>query len=98
MNDELYRRIMEGLLLKCLGEEQEHIVMEEVHEGLCGTHQSAYKMKWTMQRAGVFLLTMMDDCIRYRKGCELCQRFGDVQLAPASPMNPIIKPWTFRGW
>jgi hypothetical protein len=41
---------------------------------------------------------MVDDCIRYRKVCELCQRFGDIQLAPVSQMNPIIKPLLFRGW
>jgi hypothetical protein len=89
---------MEGLLLKCLREEQARIMMGEVHEGLFGTHQLTYKMKWTLQRAGVFWPTMMDDCIQYRKGCELYQRFGDVQLKPTSPMNPIVKPWSFRGW
>jgi hypothetical protein len=45
MNDELYQRTMEGLLLKCLGEEQACLAMGEVHKGLCGTHQSAYNMK-----------------------------------------------------
>ena len=24
--------------------------------------------------------------------------FGNIQRAPASAMNPIIKPWSFRGW
>nr|AAX94878.1 retrotransposon protein, putative, unclassified [Oryza sativa Japonica Group]ABA92250.1 retrotransposon protein, putative, unclassified [Oryza sativa Japonica Group] len=32
------------------------------------------------------------------RGCEACQRFGNVQLAPAAVLNPIIKPWPFRGW
>jgi hypothetical protein len=45
-NDELYRRTAEDLLLKCLGTDQARIAMEEVHEGICGTHQSAPKMKW----------------------------------------------------
>ena len=25
-------------------------------------------------------------------------KFGNIQRAPASAMNPIIKPWPFRGW
>ncbi|KAK1629591.1 hypothetical protein QYE76_003906 [Lolium multiflorum] len=29
---------------------------------------------------------------------EACQRFGSIQMVPASAMNPIIKPWPFRGW
>jgi hypothetical protein len=41
---------------------------------------------------------MIDDCIKFQKGCEACQRFGNIQLAPASVMNSISKPWPFRGW
>ena len=72
--------------------------MGEVHEGICGIHQSAPKMKWLLRRAGFYWPTMMADCFRYYKGCEECQRFGNVQLVPAALLHPIIKPWPFRGW
>jgi hypothetical protein len=72
--------------------------MGEVHEGICGTHQSAPKMKWLLDRAGFYWPTMMADCFRYYKGCEECQRFGNVQLVPAAMLHPIIKPWPFHGW
>nr|AAK92596.1 Putative retroelement [Oryza sativa Japonica Group] len=62
------------------------VAIGEVHVGICGTHQSAHKMKWLLRRAG------------YYKGCQDCQKFGAIQRAPASAMNPIIKPWPFRGW
>jgi hypothetical protein len=41
---------------------------------------------------------MMDDCIKYQKGCEACERFRNIQLAPVDVMNSIVKPWLFRGW
>ena len=41
---------------------------------------------------------MMSDCFKYYKGCEECQRFGDIQLMPAALLHPIIKPWPFKGW
>jgi hypothetical protein len=41
---------------------------------------------------------MADDCIRYYRGHEPCQKFGAVQVVPASMMHPIVKPWPFRGW
>ena len=94
----LYRRTADGLLLKCLNEDEARVAMGEVHDGLCGTHQSAHKMKWMLRRAGFYWPTMINDCFRYYKGCEACQKFGDIQLVPASPLNPIIKPWPFRGW
>jgi hypothetical protein len=40
----------------------------------------------------------MDDCIKYQKGCQACQNFENIQLAPASGMNPIVKSWSFREW
>jgi hypothetical protein len=35
---ELYQSTMEGLLLKCLNNEQACVAMGEVHEGLCRTY------------------------------------------------------------
>jgi len=72
--------------------------MGEIHEGVCGAHQSAHKMKWMIRRVGYFWPTMLEDCFKFYKGCQECQRFGNIQKSPASTMNPIVKPWPFRGW
>jgi hypothetical protein len=87
-----------GVLLKCLHEEQAKVAVQEGHDGICGAHQSAYKMNWLLQRVGFYGPTMLDDCIKYQKGCEACQRFKNIQLAPAGVMNSILKLWPFRGW
>jgi hypothetical protein len=39
----------------------------------------------------------MDDFIKYQSGCKVCQRFRNIQLAPAGVMNSIVKAWSFRG-
>ena len=44
-DDGLYRRKVDDVLLKCLDKDQARVAMGEVHEGICGTHQSAPKMK-----------------------------------------------------
>jgi hypothetical protein len=98
LNDELYRRTIDGLLLKCVGEDAAWVAMGDVHEGLCGTHQSAQKMKWMLQREGMYWPTMVEDCVRYKTGCEACQKYGEIQSVPASVLNPIVRPWPFRGW
>jgi hypothetical protein len=41
---------------------------------------------------------MMEDYIKYPKRCEVCQSFGNIQLALAGVLNSIVKPWPFRGW
>jgi hypothetical protein len=72
IDGDLYRRTMEGLLLKCLGEEEVKVAMGEVHEVMCGVHQSGHKMGWMLWRAGVYWTTMLRDCFKYYKGCEAC--------------------------
>jgi ribonuclease HI len=90
----LYRRTV-GLLLKCLGEEE---AMGEVHEGMCGAHQSAHKMGWALQRLGVYWPTMLQDSFKYYKGCGTCQKFSKIHAMPTSMLHPVIKSWPFRGW
>jgi hypothetical protein len=46
LDDDLYRRSIDGMLLKCLGDEHAKEAVREVHDGICGAHQLAYKMKW----------------------------------------------------
>jgi hypothetical protein len=98
LDNTLYRRTIDGLLLKCLGSDQAKITMGEVHEGICGTHQSAHKMKWLLCYARFYWPTMIKDCFRNYKGCESFQKFIDVHLAPIAMLHPIIKPWLFHGW
>jgi hypothetical protein len=55
-------------------------------------------MKWVIKQAGCLWPTILEDCFEYYKGCQDCQRFGNIQRVPASALNPIIKSWPFRGW
>jgi hypothetical protein len=98
MSDELYCRTVNDVLLKCLGPCDAILAMAKVHEGICGTHQSALKMKWLLRRSGFYWPNMIADCFKYYKGYPVCQKFGDLQLVPAAELHPIIKPWPFRGW
>jgi hypothetical protein len=98
LDNNLYRQTIDGLLLKCLGSNQSRIAMGEFHEGICCTQQSTHKMKWLLRHAGFYWSTMLNDYFRYYKGCESCQKFKDVQLAPTTMLHPVIKPWLFHGW
>ena len=47
--DTLFRRSLDGLFLRYLGEEEAKQTLEEAHSGICGAHQSGpelhYKIK-----------------------------------------------------
>ena len=98
LDDELYYRTLDGVLLRCLSNDESKSLMGVIHEGVCRAHQLAFKIKWMIRRNVYYWPTILEDCFKYFKGCQGCQKFGNVQRAPASAMNPIIKPWSFRGW
>ena len=62
IGDDMFYRTLEGLLLKCLGPAESNRLLHEIHEGACGTHQSAHKMKWLIRRSGYYWPTMLEDC------------------------------------
>jgi hypothetical protein len=64
IGDDLSRRTIDGVLLNCLNEDETRVAMGEVHEGICGTHQLAHKMKWILRRAGFYWPIMISDCFK----------------------------------
>ena len=87
-----------SLLLKCVSKYESLQVLVEVHEGICGAHQSGVKMRWLIHRYGYFWPSILKDCIEYAQGCESCQRHGPIPRIPAAELSSIINPWPFRGW
>ena len=72
LEGELYYQTIDGVLLRCLDKEEAKVLMGKIHEGVSGSHQSAYKMKWMIRRNGYFWPTMLEDCFTYYKGCQGC--------------------------
>jgi len=54
LEEDLYYRTIDGVLLKCIDKEEAKVVMGKIHEGVYGSHQSAYKMKWVIRRNRYF--------------------------------------------
>ena len=50
----LFKCGADGILLKFISTEESIQVMAEVHEGICGAHQSGIKMKWLIHRYGYY--------------------------------------------
>jgi len=54
LEGELYYHTIDGVLLTCLNKEESKVLMGEIHEGVCGSHQSAFKMKWVIGGVVIF--------------------------------------------
>ncbi|XP_050233325.1 uncharacterized protein LOC126681812 [Mercurialis annua] len=94
----MYKKGFQGLLFRCIGPKEAMLAMAEVHEGIAGAHQAGPRMRWLIHKYGFYWPKMEQDCIRYTKGCEACQKASPIQHVPAEELHSIIKPWPFRGW
>lgn len=54
-----------------------HEDMQQVDEGVCGAHQLGIKMRWLIHRHGYDWPSMLNDCIKYSRGCQQCQKHGN---------------------
>ncbi|KAK2362505.1 hypothetical protein QL285_087565 [Trifolium repens] len=98
IGNELFKKTPEGVLLKCLSENEAFLAITNVHSGSYGVHQAGHKMKWLLFRRGLYWPSMLKDCIEFAKGCQECQRHAGIQHVPASELHSVVKPWPFRGW
>jgi len=72
LEEELYYQMIDGVLLKCLGDDEASSLVGEINERVCGAHQSAFKMKWMIRWNGYYWPTILEDCFKYFKGCQRC--------------------------
>ncbi|KAL2236614.1 UNVERIFIED_CONTAM: Retrovirus-related Pol polyprotein from transposon [Sesamum indicum] len=95
---QLYKRTIEGPLLKCLEDAQAKYVLQEIHEGNCGNHSGARSLAQKVTRQGYFWPTMMKDCKEFVRRCEKCQKFASQIHTHAVPMTPISITCPFDQW
>ncbi|KAG8479130.1 hypothetical protein CXB51_028997 [Gossypium anomalum] len=96
--DILYKRRKDQVLLRCVDAVEAKLILEEVHEGVCGTHVNGFMMARQIMRFGYYWATMEGDCINYTKKCHKCQIFGDKIHVPPSPLHVMTSPWPFSMW
>ncbi|KAL2251354.1 UNVERIFIED_CONTAM: Retrovirus-related Pol polyprotein from transposon opus [Sesamum indicum] len=82
---QLYKRTIEGPLLKCLDDPQARYVLREIHEGSCGNHSGAR-------------LLAQKDCKDFVRRCEKCQKFASQIHTHAVPMTPVSVTCPFDQW
>ncbi|XP_070045766.1 uncharacterized protein [Nicotiana tomentosiformis] len=67
--DTLYRRSFEGVLFRCLREDE---AFQEANFGVCGSHQYGPKIHFHIKRMGYYWPTMVNDCLDYARRCKAC--------------------------
>ena len=98
LNDTLYKRSFDGILLRCLSKEEAVHALSETHAGICGAHQSGPKLAAQLKRLGYYWPTMVQDAMKHVKSCRACQIHGDFKHQNPLPLHPTILSWPFNAW
>ncbi|VFQ85614.1 unnamed protein product [Cuscuta campestris] len=96
--EKLYKRAYNCTLLRCLRPAEAEQVMEEVHVGICSTHQGAYAVSRKITLQGYFWPTIVKDCTEFVKKCKVCQEFQKVPGRPSTNYTPISTAIPFTQW
>ena len=98
INDTLYRRSFDGILLRCLAGNEILEALNEVHAGVCGAHQSGPKLYYQLRHLGYYWPTMFDDAMKFAKRCHECQVHGNFIHQPHESLHPTNIAWPFEMW
>ena len=94
----LYRKSFNGVLLRCLSQQEAEETLKEVHAGLCGAHQAGPKLYDQIKRLGYYWPTMVADAMKFAKCCQQCQVHGDYVHMPPEWLHPTAISWPFEAW
>ncbi|XP_070045549.1 uncharacterized protein [Nicotiana tomentosiformis] len=84
---QLYRKLFQGPLARCLGASEADYVMREIHEGICGNHSGTKSLVLKSVRAGYYWPRMEQDAKDFVRKCDKCQRYASLAHQPKEPLQ-----------
>ena len=97
-DSKLYRRSFSGPYLLCVHPEAAELILEELHEGICGSHTGGRSLSHRALTLGYWWPSMHKEALDYVKKCDQCQRFAPSIHQPGGELNPLSSPWPFAQW
>ena len=94
----LYRRSFSGPYLRCQSPREATRILEELHDGECGSHSSGRSPVLKARRAEYYCPTMAGDANNQAKKCSQCQRHAPVSKLPPENLKYVSSLWPFGKW
>lgn len=98
MDDELYKKGHNGMLMKCILIFVGQDLLRKIHGGICGAHNSVRTLIGKAFRHGFYWPTAKQDAIEIVRTYEHCQLFQKQTTMHAEPLHTIPLSWPFTIW
>ena len=70
-------------------------VLEDIHEGFCGSHIGGRALAEKALRTGYYWPTLRQDAMDYVRKCKKCQFYANLHQKPANELNTVLTPLPF---
>ena len=94
-NQKLYKRSFSGPYLLCVHPELIESLLEELHEGIYGSHTGGRSLARRAITQGYWWPNMQREALEYVRKCDQCQWFVPSIHQPGGILNPLSSPWPF---
>ena len=94
-DQKLYKLSFFGPYLLCIHPEALELLLEELHEGICGSHTGGRSLYHRAITQGYWWSNIQKEAQEYVKKCDQCQRFAPNIHQLGGVLNPLSSPWSF---
>ena len=94
-DSKLYRHSFLRPYLLCVHPDQTELLLEEMHEGICGSHIEGRSLAHRVITQGYWWPNMQREALEYVKKCDQCQRYSPSIHQPGGILNPLSSPGSF---
>ena len=91
-DQKLYKRSFSGPYLLCIHPDASELLLEELHEGIYGSHTEGRSLSHRAITQGYWWPNMQKEAQEYVKKCDQCQRFVPNKRQPGGVLNPLTSP------
>ena len=81
-DQKLYKRSFSGPYLLCIHPKVSELLLEELHEGICGSHTRGRSLSHKAITQGYWWPNMQKEVQEYVRKCDQCQRFASTGRSP----------------
>ncbi|XP_071729141.1 uncharacterized protein [Rutidosis leptorrhynchoides] len=97
-NNFLYKKSFLGPLFRCVGLQEDEMVIREVNEEACGMHSGFRTIVEKIVCLGYYWPSMYRDTSNVNKSFISCQRHAPQIHVPSHKLIPISSAWPFHKW
>ncbi|KEH33736.1 Pol-like polyprotein/retrotransposon, putative [Medicago truncatula] len=94
----LFRRGSDGILRRCIPENEVSSILTHCHSSSYGGHASTQKTSFKILHSGFWWPSLFKDVHLFISKCDKCQRTGSITKRNEMPLNNILEVEIFDVW